>query len=81
MSTFKDMNRIVVVALLQLANMNHKLIIFDDEVQARDGHRVLGPSLVNCRKKLKFDRYVQLMRELRIRELIFKLHENGTQYV
>ena len=30
MSTFKDMNRIVVVAMLQLANMNHRFIILDD---------------------------------------------------
>ena len=65
------MNRIVVVALLQLANMNHKLIILDDEVQARDWNRVLGPSLVNCRQKLKFDRYVQIMRELRMTDSSF----------
>ena len=32
MPTFQDMNRIFVVAMLQLANMNHKLIILDDEV-------------------------------------------------
>ena len=33
MSTFKDMNRIVVVAMLQLANMNHRFIILDDETK------------------------------------------------
>ena len=46
------MNRSVVVAMLQLANMNHRLIILDDEVQARRGdgvvHRVHGRSLINC---------------------------------
>ena len=47
------MNRIVVVAMLQLAILNHRFIILDDEIQARrrigDGHRVLDPSLVDCR--------------------------------
>ena len=37
MSTFKDMNRFVEVAMLQLANMNHRLLKLDDEVQARQG--------------------------------------------
>ena len=53
MSTFKYMNRIVEVAMLQLANMNHRFIILDDEIQANeecgDGHRVLDPSLEDCR--------------------------------
>ena len=40
MSTFKDMNRIVLVAMLQLANMNHRFIILDDEIQARRAKNV-----------------------------------------
>ena len=35
MSTFKDVNRIFVVAMLQLANINRRFIILDDEIRAR----------------------------------------------
>ena len=37
MSTFKDMNRIVVVAMLQLANMNHRFIMCDVRSRLDEG--------------------------------------------
>ena len=37
MSTFKYMNRIVVVAMLQLPNMNHRLIDGGSGVRLHDG--------------------------------------------
>ena len=50
------MNRIVIVAFLQLTIMNHRLIILDDEVQARrrrrgwakDSWPDLGQLLTEC---------------------------------
>ena len=48
MSTFKDMNIIVVEAMLQLANMNHRFIILEYEIQARQ-RRWGWASLVYCR--------------------------------
>ena len=79
MSTFKDTNRIVVVAMLQLANMNHRFIILDarsrlDEGNG-DGHRVLDPSLVYCRHNATLGPLCQSYeRELRMTDSSFVIY-------
>ena len=54
MSTFKDANKIVVVAMLQLANMNHRHHTWMTSSKLDGGdweeHWILCPSLVNCRQ-------------------------------
>ena len=39
-----------------------------------DGHRVLGPSLINCRQNATFGRYVHHMRELRMTDSSFFIY-------
>ena len=82
------MNSIVVVAMLQLANMNHRHHIswmtrsrLDGEDW--DGHWVLCPSLVNCRQNATtcWSLYPTYERAKDDRQLSFHLHENGTKHV
>ena len=82
MSTFKDMNRFVVVAILQLATsylMTRSRLDWGDW----DGHWVLCPSLVNCRQNATtcWSLYPTYERAKDDRQLIFHLHENGTKHV
>ena len=57
------------VAMLQLAIMNHRLFMFDDDVQARQRRRAkrfwVRPWLYADRR-LQFGHYDQLLRELRM---------------
>ena len=83
MSNFKDMNSIVLVAMLQLANINNRFIILYDEVQASggdvNGHWVLGPSLVNCRHNATIWGLCPTYERAKDdRRLSFYFHENET---
>ena len=70
--------------MLQLANINHRLVILDEQVQAR--RRRWEWALFLARPSftedgmLQFGRYVQLMRELMMKDS-FHLHENETKHV
>ena len=60
------------VAMLQLAIMNHILIMLDDEVQARRRRRVkwfwVRPYL-SAGRRLQFGHYYQLIRALRMEDI------------
>ena len=79
--TSKKMDRYAQVAMLQLAIMNHRLFMLDDEVRRR-GKRFWVRPWLSADRKLQFGHYDQLLRELRMEDLfIFQLHENGTAHV
>ena len=65
------MDRYAQVAMLQLAIMNHRLFMLDDEVQERQRRRAkrfwVRPWL-SADKRLQFGHYDQLLRELRMED-------------
>ena len=65
------MDRYGQVAMLQLAIMNHRLLMLDDEVLARQRQRAkrlwVRPSL-SADRRLHFGHYDQLLRELRMED-------------
>ena len=65
------MDRYAQVAMLQLAIMNHRLLMLDDEVQARQRRRAkrfwVRPWL-SADRRLQFGHYDQLLRELRMED-------------
>ena len=59
------MDRYAQVAMLQLAIMNHRLLMLDDEVQARQRRRA---KRLSADRRLQFGHYDQLLRELRMED-------------
>ena len=84
--TSKKMDRYAQVAMLQLAIMNHRLFMLDDEVQARQrrkAKRFCVRPWLSADRRLQFLHYGQLLRELRMEanSSILQLHENGNAHV
>ena len=77
MSTSKDTNKIVVVAMLQLVNMNQRHHMTRSKLNGGDWdeHWVLCPSLVNCRQNAAtcWPLYPTYARTKDDRQLIFHL--------
>ena len=69
--TSKKIDRYAQVAMLQLAIMNHRLFMLEDEVQARQRQRAkrfwVRPWL-SADRRLQFGHYDQLLRELRMKD-------------
>ena len=61
------MDRYTQIAMLQLAIMNHRLFMLNDEVQARQSQFWVRPWL-SADRRLQFGHYDQLLRELRMED-------------
>ena len=69
--TSKEMDRYAQVAMLQFAIMNHRLLMLDDKVQARQkrtAKRFWVRPWLSADRRLQFVNYDQLLRELRMED-------------